>query len=193
SRDRGDEARRSDELVRARPVHGRGLPLRADGLDRGDRPARDQQARGRAQAGLHPGAGRPGARLRPRRLSDPGRRADARRRRLRSDRAPLPARLTGTQPGIARLPSGVFSASLFDESRSGPLFTVDSNVYAWEDVVRLAKARADWSELAGDVRAGMVALTELEARDEGPGEGDVEEAARLFRYERDLLAADELD
>ena len=34
-RDRGDEARRGDELVRARPVHARGAAVRARRLDRG--------------------------------------------------------------------------------------------------------------------------------------------------------------
>jgi parvulin-like peptidyl-prolyl cis-trans isomerase-like protein len=59
--------------------------------------------------------------------------------------------------------------------------------------VRLAKARGVWSELEAEVRAGQEALAELGARGERPDDDDVEAAARRFRYERDLLAADELD
>jgi hypothetical protein len=82
---------------------------------------------------------------------------------------------------------------LSGESRSGALFTVGTDVYGWEDVVRLAEVRDEWSGLAADVRAGRAALAELESRHEGPDDGDIADAARRFRYERDLLAADELE
>lgn len=80
-----------------------------------------------------------------------------------------------------------------DESRSGkPLFTVGDAAYGWEDVVAFAKLRGDWDELAARVRAGLAALAELEARGEPIPEPELDTAAREFRYERDLLAADEL-
>ena len=73
------------------------------------------------------------------------------------------------------------------------LFAIGSDVYGWDDVVRLAKARGEWEELEAEVRAGEDALVELGARGETPDDDEVEAAARRFRYERDLLAADELD
>jgi PPIC-type PPIASE domain len=82
---------------------------------------------------------------------------------------------------------------LSDEGQRDGLFAIGSDVYGWDDVVRLAKARGDWSELAAEVRAGEEALAELGARSEAPDDEEVETAARRFRYERDLLAADELD
>jgi hypothetical protein len=87
----------------------------------------------------------------------------------------------------------VFSASLEEESRSrGPLFAVGSEVYGWDDVVRLARLRSEWASLACQAWTGMAALAELRARgDEIPDE-EVEAAARQFRSDRDLLAADEL-
>ena len=80
-----------------------------------------------------------------------------------------------------------------DEDQHDGLFAIGGDVYHWDDVVRLAKARGEWSELEAEVRAGQEALAELGARGERPDDDDVEAAARRFRYERDLLAADELD
>jgi hypothetical protein len=82
---------------------------------------------------------------------------------------------------------------LSDEDQHDGLFAIGGDVYHWDDVVRLAKARGEWSELEAEVRAGQEALAVLGARGEGPDDDDVEAAARRFRYERDLLAADELD
>jgi hypothetical protein len=82
---------------------------------------------------------------------------------------------------------------LSDEDQHDGLFAIGGDVYHWDDVVRLAKARGEWSELEAEVRAGQEALAELGARGERPDDDDVEAAARRFRYERDLLAADELD
>src|SRR5207248_1733163 len=73
------------------------------------------------------------------------------------------------------------------------LFAVGGDVYGWDDVVALAKRRGDWDELAAQVRAGLAALAELEARGEPLADEEIDESARQFRYERNLLAADELD
>jgi hypothetical protein len=82
---------------------------------------------------------------------------------------------------------------LAQESRSdGGLFAVGGDVYGWDDAVALAKLRGDWDRLAEQVRAGLAALAALGARDEAPSEEEVDAAGRRFRYERDLLAADEL-
>jgi hypothetical protein len=83
---------------------------------------------------------------------------------------------------------------LSETSRSGRgLFAIGSDVYGWDDVVRLAKLRGDWSALAADVQRGRAALSELEARGEAIGDAEIAAAAREFRYARDLIAADELD
>lgn len=79
-----------------------------------------------------------------------------------------------------------------EESRSSGLFAVGGDVYGWADVVRLAKVRGEWATLVAQVRSGMAALAELEARGEAHGDDEVADASRAFRYERDLLAADEL-
>jgi hypothetical protein len=79
------------------------------------------------------------------------------------------------------------------ESRTGGLFAIGDNVYGWADVVRLAKLRGEWSALAAQVESGMAALVELDARGEEIDDEEIEAAARRFRYDRDLLAADELE
>jgi hypothetical protein len=79
-------------------------------------------------------------------------------------------------------------------SRSdGALFAVGGDVYGWDDAVALAKLRGEWDRLADQVCAGLAALAELGARGEPLADDEVDAGARRFRYERDLLAADELD
>jgi hypothetical protein len=74
-----------------------------------------------------------------------------------------------------------------------PLFKVGEVVYTWNDVVARARATGHWEALEDDVRAGLAAVRELDARGEAPDEDDLEAAARAFRYGRGLLAGDELD
>src|SRR5262249_36200306 len=105
-RDRGDEARRRDELVRARAVHGRRTPLRPRGCrarnllpdprqgDRlaGDAPQRALERSRRARARLPPDGvdpARNGAR--------PG------RGRVRAPPAPLPQGLTGSDTVVVEV------------------------------------------------------------------------------------------
>jgi hypothetical protein len=80
-----------------------------------------------------------------------------------------------------------------ESARARPLFAVGDDVYRWEDVVEFARLRGDSAALADDVRAGLAALGELRARDEPPREAEVDAAGREFRYERGLLAGDELE
>jgi len=79
------------------------------------------------------------------------------------------------------------------ESRTRGLFAIGDHVYGWDDVVRLAKLRGEWTSLAADGARGTEAVAELEARGEPVDDEAIAAAAREFRYERDLLAADELD
>jgi hypothetical protein len=74
-----------------------------------------------------------------------------------------------------------------------PLFRVEEAVFTWDDVVARARASGDWQAIEEEVRAGLAASRELDARGEAPGLGDIEEAGRAFRYARGLLAGDELD
>jgi hypothetical protein len=69
------------------------------------------------------------------------------------------------------------------------LFRVGDDVYRWSDVVEHARATGAWDEIADRVRAGFAALAELGA----PPPEELEAAAREYRYERGLLAADDLD
>jgi|SRR5579859_170999 len=70
-----------------------------------------------------------------------------------------------------------------------PLFRVGEAVYTWDDVVARARATGEWQTLEDEVLAGLAALRQVGA----PDGDDVEDAARRFRYERGLLAGDELD
>jgi len=76
------------------------------------------------------------------------------------------------------------------DSRVGsrPLFSVGDAVYTWGDVVARARAAGELAAIEGEVRAGLAALRRTE-----PEQEDVEAVARAFRYERGLLAGDELD
>jgi hypothetical protein len=81
---------------------------------------------------------------------------------------------------------------LSEGSRNSKLFAVDGEAYGWDDVVALAELRGEWGELRDRVRRGLAAIAELEAQGEPVSDEELEEAARRFRYDRDLLAADEL-
>lgn len=69
-----------------------------------------------------------------------------------------------------------------------PVFRVGDAVFTWADVVSRARETGAWEELEGEVRVGLAAL-----RVARPDDDDVEEAARAFRYARQLLAGDQLD
>jgi sarcosine oxidase delta subunit len=75
-----------------------------------------------------------------------------------------------------------------------PVFEVDGETFFWEDVVLDALRRGKWTRLVGEVSDSLAAL---EAADEGPEDPDFEEAAddaaQEFRYERDLVTAQEME
>ncbi len=62
-------------------------------------------------------------------------------------------------------------------------------MYRWEDVVERARTTGEWDEIADGARAGLAAIAELGA----PPPEELDAAAREYRYERGLLAADDLD
>src|SRR5581483_5183976 len=109
-RDRGDEARRRDELVRPRPVHGRGPALRARGRRRRGDPAGHRQGSGLAVDRHRALEGRPRDAVRAERPDPDRHRPSPRRLRYGADAAPLPAGLAGPThdpTGAPRLREGV--------------------------------------------------------------------------------------
>src|SRR5262249_2271871 len=97
-RDRSDEARRRDELVRARPVHARGCPVRDRWSARRRDPPDPRQVDRAAVAAPHRAAERrqrrEGARVRAECADSDRHRAAARRGRLGPHDSPLPAGLS---------------------------------------------------------------------------------------------------
>jgi hypothetical protein len=77
------------------------------------------------------------------------------------------------------------------------IFTVGRTVYVWEDVVLAAHLWGDWSALEQRARDGLACLARLDdAEDEGEDdldEDEVEAAGTEFRYQRDLIAAADLE
>lgn len=73
------------------------------------------------------------------------------------------------------------------------LFTVAGRSYAWEDVLLAAELRGELGALERQTRQGLACLKRL-AADAGdvPSEA-VRAAATVFRYDRNLLAAEELE
>jgi hypothetical protein len=66
------------------------------------------------------------------------------------------------------------------------VFSAGAHDYRWADVVAAAEAWGRWQSIAGETAAGAAALELLPKH-------DVKEAAEAFRYERGLLAAEEME
>jgi hypothetical protein len=77
--------------------------------------------------------------------------------------------------------------------RQAPVFSAVGRSFSWEDIVEAARVRGDWGELERQTRE----LLELErvaaAAGQLPSTAEVSGAANAFRYERNLLAADEVE
>jgi hypothetical protein len=73
------------------------------------------------------------------------------------------------------------------------LFAVDGRGFTWADVVLAELARSSWPELETRARSGLAAQQRLSATGGELQAGETTEAARRFRYERDLLAAEDLE
>jgi hypothetical protein len=68
-----------------------------------------------------------------------------------------------------------------------PVFSVDGTAYGWSDVAEFARLSDDWDLVEREAAAGKAAVANWR-----PPEEEVLEAAREFRHERGLLAADDL-
>jgi hypothetical protein len=77
--------------------------------------------------------------------------------------------------------------TLFGES----VFAVGSRLYCWEDVVLTGLVRGDWAVLERDLRYGLACLARARAANVLPTKEELRAAAASFRYERNLISADE--
>ncbi|HYK40968.1 MAG TPA: hypothetical protein VE007_01180 [Thermoanaerobaculia bacterium] len=73
------------------------------------------------------------------------------------------------------------------------VFSVGEAEYLWGDVVEAARLRGDWAPLRERALAGIACLARLEEAPDALDDADVESAANDFRYERDLISADEME
>ncbi len=73
------------------------------------------------------------------------------------------------------------------------LFTVAGRTYAWEDVLLAAELRGELGELERQTRQGLACLRRLASEPEGLPAETLGAAATVFRYEHNLLAAEELE
>jgi hypothetical protein len=72
------------------------------------------------------------------------------------------------------------------------VFTVGKREYRWEDVVLAGRLWGDLAALERRTREGIACLKHLEKLGREPLEVEADEAADAWRYERDLLSADEM-
>ena len=75
------------------------------------------------------------------------------------------------------------------------LFSVGDTSYIWEDMVLAAYLWGDWVALRRRAGAGLACLRRLDdlGAEDGLDEDEVEAAAAEFRYERDLIAAEDME
>jgi len=73
------------------------------------------------------------------------------------------------------------------------VFAADGRVFTWTDVVLAEVARGAWRELEARTRHGLAAQRLLSASGGELRADATTEAAHRFRYERELLAAEDLD
>jgi hypothetical protein len=74
-----------------------------------------------------------------------------------------------------------------------PIFAVDGEVFHWGDVVRHAQASGRWTELEAEARQGLACEAHFDTIEEDGVEEAIDEAATEFRYERDLITAEEME
>ncbi len=71
-------------------------------------------------------------------------------------------------------------------------FTVGTRQYSWEDVILAAHLWSEAAQLERRTREGIACRRRLEDRGEEVDPDEVEKAADEWRYERDLLSADDM-
>lgn len=78
---------------------------------------------------------------------------------------------------------------LFDRS----LFSVGEASYTWKDVILFAMLSGRWRPLERTIREGLACVRRLEEDDIAEPEEAVDAFAAEFRYERDLITAEEME
>lgn len=73
------------------------------------------------------------------------------------------------------------------------VFTVAGRTFAWEDVLLAAELRGDLDVLERQTRQGLACMQRLAAEGDTLPSEEVRAAATTFRYDRNLLAAEELE
>jgi hypothetical protein len=74
-----------------------------------------------------------------------------------------------------------------------PVFTVAGRSYLWDDVLLAADLRGELGPLERQTRQGLACLKRLAAEAEAVPADAVRAVATVFRYDRNLLAAEELE
>lgn len=72
------------------------------------------------------------------------------------------------------------------------VLSINSELFTWADVVRAAEARGSWQALLASVSAGVVAEAHALSAGSSPTAGEVVAATMKFRYDRNLIAGDDL-
>ena len=80
-------------------------------------------------------------------------------------------------------------SSFWDES----VFAVGDIGYQWIDVALAAMARGDWAAFERRLEEGLASAAHAERDGTAPSADDLESAANDFRYERELIAAAEIN
>lgn len=74
-----------------------------------------------------------------------------------------------------------------------PLFAVDGEIFHWGDVVQHAQASGRWEELQAEAREGLACESHFDTIEEDGAEEAIEDAAAEFRYDRELITAEEME
>jgi len=74
-----------------------------------------------------------------------------------------------------------------------PAFVVGARTYTWRDVLTAAILRGDWSNLEQQTREGLALVAQADEEGTRPSEEAIEAAGQEFRYERELITAEEME
>lgn len=74
-----------------------------------------------------------------------------------------------------------------------PVFAVGGETYRWRDVLAAAVLRGDWAALEVQTREGLALAGWADDAGERPSGQQLEAAAEQFRYDRELIAAEEME
>ena len=72
------------------------------------------------------------------------------------------------------------------------VFSVGAATYLWEDVLLAAHLWSEWGPLTVRATEGIACRKHLGKQDEAPADDEIDELGEAWRYERDLLSADDM-